>query len=477
MGRILLVDDEVKIGRVLASCLRQDQHEISEVSGVKEAWRSLTTHSYDAVFTVQKMADGSAETVLTAVRDLDATVSVVFLLAAANPGPEGHWRDSGVDFLSQPFHSEWARAAARRACERTRLLRESILLKELMLHPPRTSMFCGESPAIRAVKSEFARLGPSQACVLITGEMGTGKESAAREIHRCSPRALRPFVVVNCTSIAEPQLENELFGSEKDVSGGQTRKRRGLFEAAHESTLFLDEVAEISLATQNRLRRILTDGQLFRVGSANPRIVDVRVLAATRQDLEQRVRGGLWRAELFHLLAMVPLHLPPLRNRREDIPDLCKMFSAQVANELKLPSKQIVAQAVEELKSYHFPGNLRELRNLIEHAYIRSTHNKITPTDLLLPHEQEAAFPMSRDLLDSLLPPSSSLPNSFDLPALLEKAEKELIARTLESTGGAQAEAARRMGLPRSVLAYKLNKYKLRFRSGSGPKHPPGQFD
>ena len=474
MGRILIADDQVKVRRDLASILHRDQHEISEVASVQEARRSLATKPYDAVFATPKMVDGKGQTVFRAARDSDPTVSVVFLAASSSSKLGVELYDTGVDFLAKPFRAVLVRGAAIRACERTRVLRENDLLKRMITHSGRASVLDGKSPAIRDVQREIARLANSNACVLITGEIGTGKEAVAREIHRHGPRARKPFIVVNCGSIAEPQLESELFGSEKSGSGEDAPNRRGLFEAAHEGTLFLDEAARMPPQTQIRLLRILADSELLRLASSTPRMLDVRVLVGTRHNLEQRVRDGLFRADLLDRLAVVRLRVPPLRDRREDIPGLCDMFSQEIATELKLPYKRIGAQAIEELQSHSFPGNLRELRNWIEHVYILSTHDEIAPADLRFPQGEETLSSVSGSVPGALPGRASSLPDFFDLNALLEQTEKELIVRTLDATGWAQAAAARRMGVPRSVLAYKLSKYKLRSQSGSGPKHQPG---
>ena len=218
----------------------------------------------------------------------------------------------------------------------------------------------------------------------------------------------------------------------------------------------------MSLAAQAKLLRILTDGQLLRVGSTRPRKVDVRVLVATHRNLEQRVREGLFREDLFYRLAVVPIHLPPLRDRRADIPGLSEMFCRQIATELKMPPQTYQSQALEQLQQYEFPGNLRELKNLIERAYILTNNIEIGIEDLPVVRRAETAPTNGKEGKSSnhLLPLSA--PDSFDLTDLLERTEKDLILQTLSATGGAQAEAARRMGLSRSALAYKLNKYGIR---------------
>jgi two-component system, NtrC family, response regulator HydG len=307
-------------------------------------------------------------------------------------------------------------------------------------------------------------VAPTNATVLITGETGTGKELVARALHRNSPRANKPFVAVNCAAFTETLLESELFGHEKGAFTGADRARQGLFEAAHEGTLFLDEAGEMSPAAQAKLLRILTDGQLLRVGSTKPRTVDVRVLVATHRDLQQRVRDGLFREDLYYRLAVVPIHIPPLRERREDIPLLAEMFAKRTATELGLPSRKLNAQAMQSLEQYDFPGNIRELRNLIERAYILSIREEIGPENFPMPRAADLPIMVAPSNGHSMAQSSSvHLPaEPFDLTGFLESTEKELILRTLGSTNGAQAEAARRMGLSRSALAYKLSKYGIR---------------
>jgi len=460
MGRVLLVDDEPNMRRILASNLRQDQHQIWEAGGVAEAQKILAANDFDVVITDQKMPDGDGLTVLGSAHENDPTLPVILLTAVASIElAVESMRKGAFDFLTKPFQPEVVSATVQRACERTRLLRENILLKDAVIRLEGASEIYGESSAMQDVRERIARVAPTPATVLITGETGTGKEVVARAIHRNSPRAPKPFVAVNCAAFTETLLETELFGHEKGAFTGADRQRQGLFEAAHEGTLFLDEAGEMSLAAQAKLLRVLTDGQLLRVGSTRPRRVDVRVLVATHRNLEQRVKEGLFREDLFYRLAVVPIHLPPLRERREDIAGLSGMFCHQVGTELKIPQREMTREALEKLQQYRFPGNLRELKNLIERAYILGSGPQIGPDDLPLGRHEEVKNGNGSVHAGQLAFP---LADSFDLTGVLEKAEKELILRTLTSTRGAQAEAARRMGLSRSALAYKLNKYGIR---------------
>jgi len=315
---------------------------------------------------------------------------------------------------------------------------------------------------MREVREKIARVAPTAATVLITGETGTGKELVARAIHRQSPRAQKPFLAANCAAFTETLLESELFGHERGAFTGAERSRLGLFEAAHEGTLFLDEVAEMSPAAQAKLLRVLTDGQLMRIGSVKTRSVDVRVLTATHRDLEQRVKDGLFREDLYYRLAVVPVAIPPLRERLADVGALCELFLVQIARELKLPKRRLSTQALVRLQAYHFPGNIRELRNLIERAVILSPGEEIGAEHFPLATgaAQTAATGDNGNSMN--LGWIEALPPSFDLRTFLSTVEKTLIERTLQSTRGAQAEAARRLGLSRSDLSYKLLKYELR---------------
>jgi len=460
MGRILIVDDEPNMRRILASNLRQDQHQIWEAGGVQEAQHNLAAHDFDVVITDQKMPDGEGLTVLASAQEADPTLPVILLTAVATIELAVESMRSGAfDFLTKPFQPEVVRATVRRACERTLLLRENILLKDTVVRLEGTSEIYGESPAMHEVRLRISRVAPTSATVLITGETGTGKEVVARAIHRNSPRASKPFIAVNCAAFTETLLESELFGHEKGAFTGADRTRQGLFEAAHEGTLFLDEAGEMSLAAQAKLLRVLTDGQVLRVGSTRPRRVDVRVLVATHRNLEQRVKEGLFREDLFYRLAVVPIHLPPLRDRRDDIPGLSDVFCHQVSTELKMPRRRLASAALEKLQHYHFPGNLRELRNLIERAYILTSEAEIGGDDLPVAHQEMVAKSNGNAHIPGLIIPFT---DTFDLTGVLETAERELIVRTLTSTHGAQAEAARRMGLSRSALAYKLTKYGIR---------------
>ena len=458
MSRILIVDDEINMRRILAANLATDRHAVTEASGVAEATAQLAANRFDAVITDQKMPDGEGLEILARAREIDPAVAVVLLTAFATVElAVESMRQGAFDFITKPFQPDVVRATARRACEHTQLLRENGLLRLTVDRLEGSGEIFGVSPAILAVRQMIARVAPTSATVLITGETGTGKELVARAIHKNSPRAAKPFVAVNCAAFTETLLESELFGHEKGAFTGADRMRQGLFEAAHEGTLFLDEAGEMSSSTQAKLLRVLAEGKILRVGSTKPRDVDVRVVVATHRNLEERVKEGSFRQDLYYRLAVVPIHLAPLRERADDIPGLCELFCRQASQDLKIPGRRFQKEAVEKLQRYEFPGNIRELRNLIERALILSSGPELTPADfpLAISSSHPAGSTSSTDWIDTL-------PESISLRSLLEDVEKSLITRALQSSGGVQAEAARRLQLSRSDLSYKLSKLGLK---------------
>ncbi len=464
MSKILVVDDEPHMRRILVSNLRREHQEIVEAASVSDARRALAEYGFDAVITDQKLGDGEGLDVLAAAHDADPALSVVFLTAFATIElAVESMRRGAFDFITKPFVPEVLLASAVRAVEHTQLLRENGRLREAVVRLEGSSEILGSSPAIHELREKIARVARTNATVLITGETGTGKELVARAIHRSGNRASKPLVAVNCAAFAETLLESELFGHERGAFTGADRAREGLFEAAHEGTLFLDEAGEMSMAAQAKLLRVLTDGLVTRIGSTKPRQVDVRLIVATHRDLKQRVREGVFRDDLYYRLAVVPLAVPPLRERREDISTLCDLFLVQAARDLKLPLRGISADAMRMLVGYDFPGNIRELRNLVERACILSTSAEITPENFPVADQTRAtgaaaggSSPLTPDEVAEMMP------GTMDLRAFLAALEKAVIQRALKASSGAQAEAARKLGLSRSDVSYKLGKHNIR---------------
>src|ERR1700687_77024 len=383
MGRLLIVDDEPNLRRVLSSELHLDGHSVDEADGVIAAVPLLAEREYDAVITDQKMPDGDGLRVLSVAQENDPSLPVIFLTAV--PTIElavESMRKGAFDFITKPFNPEVVRATVRRACERTNLVRENQLLKSTVGNLLGADTIYGNSAEINEVRDQIARVAPTDATVLIVGETGTGKELVARAIHRNSNRAQKPLIAVNCAAFTETLLESELFGHERGAFTGADRARQGLFEAAHQGTLFLDEAGEMSAAAQAKLLRVLAEGKITRVGSTVARDVDVRVLAATHRDLRREVQEGNFRQDLYYRLAIVPVAVPPLRERITDIPEIAEYLLHQIASDLKTTKRALHPDALQQLMSYSFPGNVRELRNLLERACILTSGPEILWFDL-----------------------------------------------------------------------------------------------
>jgi two-component system response regulator HydG len=458
MGKVLIVDDEPSMRRILKANLRQDSHVSIEAASPPEAVALLLRETFDVVLTDQKMAGGSGLDVLLAVQESDPTTSVIFLTAVGTVElAVESMRQGAFDFLTKPYALDVMLATIRRACERTALLRENAVLRTTVRKLEGADEIIGKSKEIRVVREMISRVAQANSTVLITGETGTGKELVARAIHRNSSRANRSFIAINCAAVTETLLESELFGHERGAFTGADKARGGLFESAHEGTLFLDEVAEMSPAAQAKLLRVLANGEIQRVGSTTPRKVDVRVLAATHRDLQARVHSGQFREDLFYRLAVVPIQLPPLRERSEDIEELCHMLCARIAREMKVASKPLSQEAVAKLRKYAFPGNIRELANLLERALILGQDADLGPDDFPL---QPGAAPSGKlDAEFTIEQVVAHFPQQVDLREVLAKLERNLIERAVKSSNGVQAEAARRLGLSRSDLGYKVGKY------------------
>ena len=464
MGKVLVADDEPHLRRILISNLKQEHHEVVEAAGVRDARSALAEQTFDAVITDQKMGDGEGLDVLAAAREADPTLSVVFLTAFATIElAVESMRRGAFDFITKPFVPEVLMASAIRAMEHTRLVRENTRLRDTLVRLEGSSEITGRSGLIRQLREKIARVAPTNATVLITGETGTGKELVARAIHRSSLRAQKPLVAVNCAAFTETLLESELFGHERGAFTGADRAREGVFEAAHEGTLFLDEAAEMSLPAQAKLLRVLTDGLVTRLGSTKPRHTDVRLLVATNRDLKRRVQEGRFREDLYYRLAVVPLTVPALRDHREDIAELCAYFLAQAVRDLKTPPRRISTEAIQTLLSYDFPGNIRELRNLIERACILSVQEEITSENFPVSTQRSpngVAVRSSAELTPDQL--AEMIPETHNLRDFLASLEKAVIQRALKITDGAQAEAARRLGMSKSDLSYKLGKHRVK---------------
>ncbi len=454
MARVLIVDDEASLRRILRVMLDADGHRVAEAATVAEAAAQLGAALFDLVITDYRLPDGDGLAVLGLSREADPAVPVVVLTAYATIElAVDAMRRGAFDVLTKPFVPDVVQALVRRAGGHAALLRENARLRdEVRLLAPSHEIL-GATPAIVLLRETIARVAASSATVLVTGETGTGKELVARALHDGSARAQGPFVALNCAAFPEGLLESELFGHERGAFTGADAARRGLFEAAHQGTLFLDEIGELPLAAQAKLLRVLSDGLVTRLGARTPIPVDVRIVSATHRDLAAAVQAGRFREDLYFRLAVVPLHVPALRERPDDLPLLAGHLVRQACRRMGVPPRPVSATALERLAGYSFPGNVRELSNLLERALILAEGPAIEAEDIAL--GGAAARHAAGDARAAWV---DGLPLTIDLRGTLDAVEDALIRRALRGAGGVQAEAARRLGLSRSDMNYKTRR-------------------
>ncbi len=359
-------------------------------------------------------------------------------------------KEGAVDFILKPFDPQYLEIAVRRALERRQLLDSNRLFRDALA--ARSANILGEGPLIQAAIQTAQKASGTNSTVLLLGESGTGKEVFAHTIHQWSPRRDKPFVVVNCVALSEHLLESELFGHEKGAFTGAHQAKKGKFEAANGGTVFLDEIGDMPLSLQTKLLRVLQDHEFERVGGTRPISADIRVLAATNRDLDEAVKAGRFRADLFYRLNVIRIVLPPLRDRKEDIPALAQHFRARYAVETKRPIRKISAEAMDLLTNYHWPGNVRELANTIERAVVLCAAETITPADLALP----GTHPPS-GLQDPI--PAGEASGFRDQ---INNYRRQVLVGALRRANGNHAQAARLLGINRTYFLRLLRKLNIR---------------
>jgi two-component system, NtrC family, response regulator HydG len=464
MAQILIIDDHDSMREGLELLLRRRGHKTSSAESGDRGLTLLEDEGADLVITDLKMARMDGIEVLRQVRERFPATEVLVITAYGTIEKAVEAMKLGAaDFLTKPFSSEEFGVKVDRLlqsqAERERLRRENqglrvenTYLREglELAQPPRYGEIVGESEAMRAVFRWIDRVAPSDSTVMIYGESGTGKELVARAIHAGSPRAHQAFVRVNCGALSESLLDSELFGHERGAFTGAEKKRRGRFELADNGTLFLDEIATVAPATQVRLLRVLQERELERVGGEETIPVNVRVVAATNQPEDELASGNGFREDLFYRLHVIPITIPPLRNRKEDIPVLARHFIGKLRERTCSHVQEITSSALDRLSDYPWPGNVRELENVIERALVLADGEILSADDLpplSSSGTQDAGF----------TPTLTS--DGMDLNRIVEGMEERLIRDALRRSEGVKAEAARLLGLKASALYYKLEKY------------------
>jgi DNA-binding NtrC family response regulator len=448
-GTILLVDDEEKILKTLGRALRDDGHEVVTASSAADALRRLMERAFDLLIADHRMPDRTGLELIGEVVEaggegerpeivmMTAHATVESAIAAMKLG--------ALDYLQKPFEVDELLVVARKAVEHHRLRTQQRYLISEREEEFDHYGIVGRSRAMLELIETIARVAQSRSTVLILGETGTGKELVARAIHDRSPQRAMPLIKVNCAAIPEGLLESELFGHVRGAFTGATSTKKGRFSLADGGTLFLDEIATVSAAVQAKLLRVLQEREFEPLGSERTQKVDVRVIAATNRDLRRMVSEGKFQEDLYYRLTVIPLTIPPLRDRREDVPLLVEHFLARHGHRTGKRIDGLAAGVLEQLQSYEWPGNVRELENTIERAVVLTSSARIQPKDILM---LGAATP------------GADLP-SLKLHENVEWAERESVRRALRASGDVKKDAAELLGLTQRALSYYLSKYRI----------------
>lgn len=445
---ILIVDDEQLIRWSIASRLKEEGYQVLEAGTAAEAM-TLRREGVDLTLLDIGLPDASGLTVLKQIKEADTDALVIMLTAHTGVQTAVEAMKNGAfHYLNKPFDLDEVALLVEKALETTQLRREVRTLRAQKAQPFGPESIVGQSAPIIAVRAMLQKIGVSPAStVLLTGESGTGKDLAAKVIHYSSNRATRPFMNITCSALPETLLESELFGHERGAFTGADRQKRGLLESADGGTVFLDEIGEMVPLLQAKLLRFLEEKSFKRVGGAADVKVDVRVIAATNRSLQDEVKKGNFREDLFYRLNVMAVPLPPLRDRRDDVPRLLTHYIDGFNTEFRKKIKGVTPGALKALQAYSWPGNVRELRNAVERAMLLTEGNEL----------DESLFPM-------LTAASAELSSGMGLPAggiNLEELEHSLVVQALERSGWNQTKAATLLGLNRDQIRYRVEKFKL----------------
>ena len=450
----MLVEDDRSMREVLEVLLRRNNYAVTLASGGIEGVRQLKGQEFDLVITDLMMPRVDGLQVLSKSKELHPETEVIMVTAFATTDTAiSAMKQGAYDYLTKPFKTDEILVTIQRAFEKRALVRENVTLREELRGRFRLERMVGRSPAMEQLFALIHQVAATRSSVLIFGESGTGKELVARAIHSLSERTEKAFVPVNCAAIPDALMESELFGHIKGSFTGATRDKVGLVLAAHKGTLFLDEIAELNLPMQVKLLRTLQERTIKPVGSVSEQEVDVRIVAATNRDLEHEVEVGNFREDLFYRLHVIPIHLPPLRDREGDIPLLAEHFVKKFAVEMGRTIRGFSPKAISLLCKHDFPGNVRELENVVERAVALATGEVIDQNALPMfrsPSREYRALAMD------------NLPDTgLDLDAHIGEIEQKILVKALSRTSGNRTEAARLLKISLRSIRYRLSKYGL----------------
>ncbi|GMV12223.1 MAG: sigma-54-dependent Fis family transcriptional regulator [Sorangiineae bacterium PRO1] len=440
-GKILVVDDQRNMRTTLAMMLRGGGYEVDEASDGGQGRELGSTGAYDVVITDLRMGELDGIEVLRAIKEAQPMTEVIVMTAYGTiESAVEAMRLGAFDYIQKPFGEQELIVKVSKALESRRLHGQVQLFAQEFKERYHFENIIGRSQAIRDVMTRVTKIAPTDAIVLITGESGTGKELVARAVHANSKRADRPFVTVNCAAITETLLESELFGHARGAFTGAANARKGLFEEADGGTFFFDEIAETTLAFQAKLLRALQEGEIRRIGENRPIKVDLRVIAATNIDLASAVEERRFRQDLYYRLNVARFHLPPLRNRREDVPLLCEFFLDKYTRKMNKRA-QLGEGVMEQLVSYDYPGNVRELENMVEQAVALASGGIITVDDIMPQSPKKQARASGQTLAD-----------------IVDEAEREAVLQALRAADGSRERAAVALDISPTTLWRKMTR-------------------
>lgn len=450
MNQILLVDDESKILRIFQASLSKKGYKVETAANGQEARKKIFQFEPDLVFLDLKLPDVSGLELLQEFVKLYPTKIFIMMTAYGNvENAVSAMKTGAFDYVVKPVKLSEILILIEKAFEWSRMKQENALLKERLKRAEVSNDLLGTSSVMKRIFQLVERVAPTDASVLLHGESGTGKSKIAQTIHGLSDRKERPFIAVNCASIPEQLLESELFGHEKGSFTGAVSSRKGKFEAANGGTIFLDEIGEISPSFQAKLLQVTQDKTFMRVGSDQVKAVDVRIITATNRDLKKMVEEGGFREDLFYRLNIVDIYIPPLRERKDDIPLMVEKFLDHHRQKYKREF-HVPRELIYLLQNYSWPGNVRELQNAIERSVVLCQNDQLSIED----------FPREiREEKENLIGDSTLDDNTLSLPEQLEEIEKKIILKALDEGLGQASAAAKKLGISRQSLLYKMNKY------------------
>jgi len=460
MAVIVIIDDEQRQRDILKTILEGEGYESHVAASAEEGLELIRKMKPDVVLSDLKMGGMSGVDLLLSLPDEPVKPAFILMTAFGTVASAVEAMKNGaLDYLTKPLEKDEIVLAVRKAVERTELLKENIQLRKQLFDKFKIEGIVGKSKKMQDVMEVVRKVTPANVTVLIYGESGTGKELVARAVHYNSPRKSGPFMAINCAAIPENLIESELFGYEPGAFTGATTRKTGLFESSNKGTLFLDEIGDLPLMMQTKILRVLQDREVRRIGGKESIRIDVRIIAATNRNLEKEVPAGRFREDLYYRLRVVQIELPPLRDRKEDIPALVNFFIDKYNIEFGRRIKGISDSSLKALMEYHWPGNIRQLEAVIERAVLMSDTDTIQPRDV----KDELRMSLEKGLLDMEIP---------DEGINFEEMERELLKKAMVKSNNVAAKAARLLGMSYKTFWYRLEKFGINTSSSKEDNIP-----